>query len=200
MSHYTCSIDGCARKRKSRGWCNTHYEAWRITGNPVRKARPSPEDEIAAKTKHEGDCLVWTGYLTPVGYGQITYKGRARRVHAVVWEIAHGKPPKGLVIDHTCHNRRCCNIEHLRLATLHQNASNLSGGHKGSETGVRNVYRGKAGRFYAMVHSRGISHYLGTFDTVEDADAVATAKREELFGEFAGYSRRGVDERTRSRG
>ncbi|CAH1193715.1 HNH endonuclease [Brevibacterium phage Rousseau] len=111
MSDYTCSIDGCAKKFKARGWCNTHYEMWRITGSPVRKARPAPEDEIAAKTKREGDCLVWTGYLTPVGYGQITYKGRARRVHAV-----------------------------------------------------------------------------------------ATAKREELFGEFAGYSRRGVDERTRSRG
>ena len=189
MSHYTCSIDGCARKRKARGFCNTHYEAWRITGNPLRNPRPAPREEIAATTEREGDCIVWTGYLTPVGYGQITYKGRARRVHTVVWEMERGTPPKGAVVDHACHNRRCCNIEHLRLATWQQNASNLSGAQKRSTTGVRNVYRAKGDRFYASVRAFGVNHYLGVFDTVEDADRAATAKRKELFGEFAGNSR-----------
>lgn len=36
-----CSVEGCDRPRKSRGWCNTHYERWRTNGDvqaddPVR--------------------------------------------------------------------------------------------------------------------------------------------------------------------
>lgn len=33
MSERTCSIDDCSRPLKSRGWCNTHYERWRLTGS-----------------------------------------------------------------------------------------------------------------------------------------------------------------------
>jgi hypothetical protein len=33
MSDDTCSIEGCTRRRSSRGWCNTHYERWRRHGS-----------------------------------------------------------------------------------------------------------------------------------------------------------------------
>lgn len=41
MSNDTCSIDGCNRAVKSRGWCAAHYRRWRTTGdvqadNPIR--------------------------------------------------------------------------------------------------------------------------------------------------------------------
>ena len=29
MSDYTCSVDGCQKKRRTRGFCPTHYSAWR---------------------------------------------------------------------------------------------------------------------------------------------------------------------------
>lgn len=28
-----CSVEGCQRRAKSRGWCNTHYERWRRGGS-----------------------------------------------------------------------------------------------------------------------------------------------------------------------
>lgn len=30
-----CSIEGCDRASKSRGWCATHYERWRQHGDPL---------------------------------------------------------------------------------------------------------------------------------------------------------------------
>jgi len=32
----TCSIDGCTNQAHGRGWCNKHYERWRINGSPHR--------------------------------------------------------------------------------------------------------------------------------------------------------------------
>lgn len=32
MADRTCSIDGCARALKARGWCATHYQRFRTTG------------------------------------------------------------------------------------------------------------------------------------------------------------------------
>lgn len=45
-----------------------------------------------------------------------TGKGRAPLImyHRYVWEITHGVIPDGYEIDHLCHNRACCNIQHLR--------------------------------------------------------------------------------------
>lgn len=30
-----CSIEGCGKPAKARGWCGTHYHCWRRTGNPL---------------------------------------------------------------------------------------------------------------------------------------------------------------------
>jgi len=32
---YPCSIKGCTRPAKSRNWCGTHYERWRLKGDPL---------------------------------------------------------------------------------------------------------------------------------------------------------------------
>jgi hypothetical protein len=37
----TCSIDGCEKKRNSRGWCQAHYMRWRIYGDPLEPSHRS---------------------------------------------------------------------------------------------------------------------------------------------------------------
>lgn len=32
MSNRTCSVDGCEKPHKGRGWCNMHYTRWSKTG------------------------------------------------------------------------------------------------------------------------------------------------------------------------
>lgn len=34
MDERTCSVDGCDRSARTRGWCNAHYLKWHRTGDP----------------------------------------------------------------------------------------------------------------------------------------------------------------------
>lgn len=34
-----CAIKGCARRAAKRGWCDTHYQRWRNTGDPTTPAK-----------------------------------------------------------------------------------------------------------------------------------------------------------------
>ena len=66
----------------------------------------------------ETNCWNWKGGLTK-GYArfylpetqQLTY------AHRWSWELANGPVPEGLELDHTCHNKRCCNPKHLEAVT-----------------------------------------------------------------------------------
>lgn len=39
MSDSTCTIEGCDRKHKARGWCELHYGRWRFLGTPLGDPR-----------------------------------------------------------------------------------------------------------------------------------------------------------------
>lgn len=129
----------------------------------------------------EGDCLVWTGSTTRLGYGQMSYRGKLESVHRVAWEVAHGPVPSGMEVDHTCWNRACCNVQHLRLAEHRQNSRSLSGAHSRNKLGVRNV-RMKGSSYEVSVG--GV--YIGRFATLEEASGVAEKERANRYGDFSG--------------
>ena len=41
--------------------------------------------------------------------------------HRWAWEQAKGPIPKGLVVDHLCRVRWCCNPDHMELVTNREN-------------------------------------------------------------------------------
>jgi hypothetical protein len=43
-------------------------------------------------------------------------------VHRYIWERQNGLIPDGMVIDHICRNRACCNVDHLRVVSRAVNA------------------------------------------------------------------------------
>lgn len=51
------------------------------------------------------------------GYG-ITFRGgHPVKLHVITWrEHGHGVPD-GMVLDHRCRRRACCNVQHLELVT-----------------------------------------------------------------------------------
>ena len=89
------------------------------------------------------------------------------------------KEPDGLQIDHIDGNPLNNCLDNLRVATNSQNQQNKTK-MSNNKCGYKNVYlAGKKWR----IRING-KHY-GSFATVEEANAVATAKRPELCGEFA---------------
>ena len=186
-----CSIDGCEKPSRTRSWCAMHYWRWREHGDPLGGGErfATPEDAFLARTEPiVGDpgCVVWTGATDSGGYGRLQVNGRMVSAHRWAWERERGPIPDGAVLDHTCWERACCNVEHLRLATRSQNNAYLSGAQKGRKHDLpRGVYR-DGRRYMARVGHNGTEHYLGTFGTVEEASAAAQTKRALLFGEFAG--------------
>lgn len=64
------------------------------------------------------ECVIWTGYIKPDGYGQAS---NGRPAHRVVYEMEVGPIPDGLHIDHLCRIRACVNPEHLEPVTQQEN-------------------------------------------------------------------------------
>lgn len=66
----------------------------------------------------DDECWEWEGGVSDSGYGMINITVPA---HRVAYLLANGEIPDGLVVDHTCRNRRCCNPLHLEAVTTQEN-------------------------------------------------------------------------------
>ena len=134
----------------------------------------------ASVDKAGSGCWRWKLFINRGGYGHLNRQGVIYRAHRVAYELAKGPIPEGMNIDHMCHNRACVNPDHLRVVTQKQNLENI-GATRGN-TGVRGVHYIKAkNRFLASVRHHGKNYYCGIYKTLEEAEAVIIAKRNELF-------------------
>jgi len=183
----TCTFDGCARPHEARGYCNGHYLQQR-RGKPLTTFRHYAKhgmtlrDLLDLYTDRTGDCWVWTASTDTDGYGKVRINNKMVRAHRVAYELAYGPIPEGLIIDHRCHNPACVRPDHLRLATSKQNQENRAGAQANSKSGVRGVAWDAAHRKWrAQVQHNGQITHLGGFATIAEAEAVAIAKRLELF-------------------
>lgn len=80
------------------------------------------------------ECWPWKMSLATKGYAQFIVGTKRKQAHRAVYELTFGEIPKGMVLDHTCHNkdpnchggpckhRRCCNPAHLEAVTVGENA------------------------------------------------------------------------------
>lgn len=190
MSARTCNAKGCPNRHHAKGWCNKHHMRMKRTGQ-VDEARPWISDleermEFYTERNSVTGCLEWTGALLTNGYGYMskTLSG-TNAPHRHAWAVANGPIPEGAWIDHACHNRRCVEPKHLRLANAVENGTNRAGANKNSSTGVRGVHRYKNG-FRVRMSLEGKWYDGGLFSTIPEAARVAEQMRSRLYGAYAG--------------
>lgn len=183
----TCSLDSCDRKHAALGLCSMHYQRrWKYGTTEIdNPAFHDPDEGFDHRTEWREGCLEWTGRASENGYGKMWLGDREGYAHRFAYEREHGPIPDGMYVDHSCWNRLCCNVEHLRLATPAQNSFNRSGARSSSTTGVRGVMPHGAGGFNATVTFEDARHRKW-FRTQGEAEAWVLALREELNPEFAG--------------
>lgn len=137
MAQRTCSVDGCGRPARARGWCEAHYRRWKRNGSigpaQVHGYERSVRERLDAYTAvAPSGCWEWTGAIDRNGYGRIRVNGKLDRAHRASYETHVGQIPDGLHIDHLCRNRRCLNPDHLEPVTPAENVRRGEG--HGSET------------------------------------------------------------------
>lgn len=95
-------------------------------------------------------------------------------------------PPKGLMVDHINGNKLDNRRSNLRLANMGLNVANRPKGAQRQGIREKSKYKGvHKNSACATWTARCAQHYLGSFDTQEEAAKAYDEKALELFGEFA---------------
>jgi hypothetical protein len=125
-------------------------------------------------------CWVWTAAtLVDGGYGAFRPEPKILvRAHRYAYQTCIGQIPDGKQVDHCCLNPVCVRSEHLRLVTNKQNSEHI--GAINSRSGFRGVYQ-RGNKWIAQVMHNRKTIYVGIFENINDANAAAVAKRNELF-------------------
>jgi len=126
----------------------------RFNGTPY-----DPVQRFWQLVKKTNGCWLWEGHIGKNGYGYFAVGHQVPVLaHRYSYELAHGKIPDELEIDHLCRTRHCVNPQHLETVT---HAENLGRGNmfdigslnrykthcpKGHEYNETNAYYYKYGR------------------------------------------------------
>jgi hypothetical protein len=122
-----CCIEGCNTKVLARNLCSKHYAKFRKYNDPLvvklsQLHGLSTKDRFYARIQSRGECLEWTGYKDPNGYGRMNMNNVPVPVHRIAWEIYNDSPiPQGLHVLHTCDNPACVRQDHLFLGDQNDN-------------------------------------------------------------------------------
>lgn len=138
-----CSIPGCPKPARTRGWCHGHYRRFLRHGDPLGGA--TAMGAVTAwlwKLSVEppvDECIIWPFKATDAkGYGYLTIGGQGYRAGRVVLGMTEGEPIerhrrwspyKGwheVPVYEVCHSidcvsTSCVNPSHLRWGTAADN-------------------------------------------------------------------------------
>jgi HNH endonuclease len=114
-----------------------------IKPDPLSFAMPEPNT----------GCWIWIGKRRRNGYGEAS--NPQRLAHRVIYELMHGKIPRGLQIDHLCRNRWCVNPSHLEPVTIKEN---LRRGMGSTGIGFRSITCMRGHAYKPKRHRNGTRH------------------------------------------
>ena len=141
---------------------------WKVARNSYR-GKVKPGTPAGTPDKH--------GYLVIVING-LVYWG-----HYLAWYMHYGVWPSRQV-DHRNLKPLDNSIDNLRLATMTEQRANQRV-RRDSIVGLKGVQRTPEGRYRARIRRNGKSHYLGNYDTAEEAHAAYEKAAQTMFGGYA---------------
>ena len=149
----------------------------------------SAEERYLEKIDKNGPngCWIWTAGEDGKGYGRFWVNGATRYAHRVIYELLIGQIPRGVLLDHICHNRICVNPEHIRLCNSRENCRNRAIT-KRNTSGFKGVRWDKqTGKWRAVIGAGRKYFNLGCFLTPEAAHEAYCEAAIRLHGEFANF-------------
>lgn len=118
--------------------------------------------------------------------GMIDGKQKAK-TKQLAREIMDAK--EGEYVDHKDHNILNNRKYNLRIAKGAENTKNRKGKNSNNKSGYRNVFWNKKSNSWEVhLQVNGKDKRLGKFNDVHEAGKYAKIKRQEIYGEFAGYN------------
>ena len=66
-------------------------------------------------------CWLWNKSCSSSGYGQLTINYKYWNSHVYAYVCVNGPIGANKVVRHMCHNRKCCNPDHLCIGTQKDN-------------------------------------------------------------------------------
>jgi hypothetical protein len=134
------------------------------------------------KVKRQGRNKPNLGWVESKGYIEICIAQKRLKAHRWAWFYVHGELPEQ--IDHINgikNDNRLCN---LRVVTNKQNHENR-GAQKNNTSGFKGVTK-RGNKFISQIMHNRKQHYLGIFETAEQASNVYKQKAQELFTHYQG--------------
>ena len=137
-------------------------------------------DRGKVKAGKEITCLNGAGYIV------VRVDDVLLRAHRAIWAMIYDEWPN-TEIDHI-NGVRCDNrLENLRQATHTENMKNIKkpATNRSGFKGVSWHYKGQ--KWQAHIKADGVNHYLGLFDTAEQAHEAYKEASQKLHGLFGKY-------------
>lgn len=124
----TCTSCGCWQKDAASARAKRNQ----IGGYKGYRKYTTVQDVLANTTKN-GTCLEWNGPTFRNGYAKIgkTSVFLTSLLHREVFRIQHGYLPE--VVMHTCDNRKCLNLDHLKAGTQKMNIQDMQDKGRGNK-------------------------------------------------------------------
>ncbi len=141
----------------------------RLTGDFKNKTQRSPRAKI-------GEACGW---INALGYRSLVIDRKYYLAHRLVVFFMTGQWPDAYV-DHINGVRSDNRFENLRLASMEINMQNRRTARRDSVSGVLGAHwHKKSGKWASSIFADGKRHYLGRFDSAQDANsAYIKAKRQ----------------------
>lgn len=134
------------------------------------------DDDFGRVSQFKWHCLRQDQLYAIRHFPRVGKVYRSERLHRFILQV-----PKGMDIDHINGNGLDCRKSNLRIATKSQNQANRKKYSKYPYKGIKSMRK----RWQARITKDRVQHFLGTFDTPEQAANAYDVAARKFHGEFA---------------